>query len=202
LGGKLFIIYGMLLMLSAFLKDMALWLFVMISGTVILLVILTVYSYLIWKTDPHRQGNSSGTVSSGSGILPILFAITLGMILLFAGIYAYLFRSTISTIEMNHRAQQVVISMGKGDFETAETHFDSKMLKGLPPAKLKNVWGSLVAEEGPYQKINNTRVQRLFPLPFTIIHVNTQLKNSSMDIKVVFSRSGKISGLWVSPVQS
>lgn len=54
LAGWLFVLLGLLTILSTFAANETLWLWVLMGGVLGLLVISTVYSYTVWKDDPAR----------------------------------------------------------------------------------------------------------------------------------------------------
>lgn len=57
LGGKLFILLGLLMMVSMFLLSPDSWVYVIVGGTFALVGVLMVYSYLVWRQDPKVQGS-------------------------------------------------------------------------------------------------------------------------------------------------
>ncbi len=52
LAGWLFVLLGLLTILSTFAANETLWLWVMLGGVLVMLVVVTVYSYKVWKDDP------------------------------------------------------------------------------------------------------------------------------------------------------
>lgn len=54
LAGRLFILMGLIMIGSMFMQG-ALWVWVMMGGLMIMLVVLMAYSYIVWKDDPNRQ---------------------------------------------------------------------------------------------------------------------------------------------------
>lgn len=52
LGGKLFVLLGLLFIASALLFQGAAWIFWLVGSTLAMVVVLTIYSYYIWKDDP------------------------------------------------------------------------------------------------------------------------------------------------------
>ena len=58
LGGKLMILQGIICIVSKLLFPSEVWIYVLLSGIIILLIITTVYSYFIWKSDPNTHTRS------------------------------------------------------------------------------------------------------------------------------------------------
>ncbi|MGB1250153.1 MAG: SdpI family protein [Candidatus Promineifilaceae bacterium] len=55
LGGKLFVVLGLLFMVSAIVITGELWAYLIVVGSLGITAFLTVYSYMVWKTDPNVQ---------------------------------------------------------------------------------------------------------------------------------------------------
>lgn len=94
-------------------------------------------------------------------------------------------------------AEQFVQQLAKGDFSAAGKEFDVTMRHALPTAKLKQTWESLLANVGALKKQLNTRTQRLGE--YEAVLVTCQFEKANCDVKVVFNRSKKISGLFFLP---
>ncbi len=56
LGGRLFIATGLLMVLSAFITPIGFWVYFLIGSLLLLILILVVYSYQVWRQDPAVQG--------------------------------------------------------------------------------------------------------------------------------------------------
>lgn len=52
LGGKLFVLLGLLFIASAILFQGSAWIFWLVGSTLAMVVVLSIYSYYIWKDDP------------------------------------------------------------------------------------------------------------------------------------------------------
>ncbi len=55
LGGRLFVLLGIALVLTALLGNGALSTVLIVGGLVLIAVVVIVYSYLIWRVDPAKQ---------------------------------------------------------------------------------------------------------------------------------------------------
>lgn len=91
--------------------------------------------------------------------------------------------------------RELVESLVKEDFAAITLDFDSKMASLLPPGKLKEAWDLTIGQFGPFVKQLAVRTERYWK--FTAVIVTCEFARSKLDIKVTFSRSGKISGLWI-----
>ena len=69
----------------------------------------------------------------------------------------------------------------------------------LPSDKLRGAWESLIAEAGAF--VEQVGIRREQVSPYTVVFATCRFAKSTMDIKVVFSVTGQVSGLWVVPSQ-
>lgn len=189
LGGKLAILLGVIAALGAFMDDMCLWLVLLIAETIVITAILMVYSYLVWRADPARGGSASEPKWMVPASILLVIALAVGMV--------HASQKRPSPVDIVARAQEVVQSMANGDFAGAEKYFDARMKQALPPGKLQSVWQSLVEQNGPFKKVRGTRTECCWP--FRSVYVTCRFRDCKLDLKVVFSPSGQVSGLWVVP---
>jgi len=94
-------------------------------------------------------------------------------------------------------AEEFVSQLAQGDFVAAVEHFDDVMRGAMGPDKLKATWESLEKKAGPFKK--TVRVRKDMQGNYHIVYVTGEFAKGPLDIKVVFSRSGEISGLWFLP---
>lgn len=92
-------------------------------------------------------------------------------------------------------ARELVESLVREDFAAVAQDFDSEMAAALAPEKLKEAWDLTTGQFGPFVKQIDTRIERYWK--FTAVIVTCEFARSKLDIKVTFSRSGKISGFWI-----
>ena len=59
LGGVLFMVEGVLIAVGAIAFPGTLWVYLLIGSIVVLLVTVTVYSYVVWKGDPERTSSDT-----------------------------------------------------------------------------------------------------------------------------------------------
>jgi len=86
----------------------------------------------------------------------------------------------------------------KGQFKETTQNFDKTMKKALRPKKLAKAWNETTANAGPFEKKLGTRSDKY--LWSDIIYVTCQFQEGPLDIKVVYDKHKKISGLWLVPV--
>ena len=69
------------------------------------------------------------------------------------------------------------------------------MRAAMPPVKLAALWKDLADAGGRYQgRSDDTQLE---PVPdFTCIYVTCRWERQQADLKIVFDKSGRISGLW------
>lgn len=99
--------------------------------------------------------------------------------------------------EITSHAKEVVTLLASENFEKATQYFDDTMKKGLPPAKLREVWSNVTSRIGPFQRQAELRSET--SEGFSIIFVTSEFENASLDIKLVFNESGHIAGLFFVP---
>jgi len=79
------------------------------------------------------------------------------------------------------------------------SHYDATMAQALPPEKLKTVWEGLLTKTGTFKEIKGTRSSQYGE--FEIVFVTCDFTSGPLDIKFVFNRESKISGMWFVPTQ-
>ena len=94
-------------------------------------------------------------------------------------------------------AEGMVDSMAKGDFASATKDFDATMKTAMSAEKLGQTWSQLTAQTGAFKSRTGSR--EVQEAGFQIIYVACQFEKTMLDIKVVFNKDGKISGLWFVP---
>lgn len=97
-------------------------------------------------------------------------------------------------------AQAFVEQMAKGDFAAATSSFDSAMKSAAPEATLKGIWGQLIAKMGAYQKQVGSHTGEV--QGYQVVFITTQFEQGTIDIRVVFDKQGKISGMQFVPAGS
>jgi len=97
-------------------------------------------------------------------------------------------------------AKAFVQQLDAGEFGAAAARFGPVMVKAMPPAKLRKVWGLLTDQVGPLQQI--TAVRQETAGPYRAAFVTSQFERATIDVKVVFDAEDRITGLWFLPGES
>jgi hypothetical protein len=96
-------------------------------------------------------------------------------------------------------ANGLVASLAAGKPVDAEAHFDATMKAALTPAKLDEVWRSIVTQYGSYQKI--TEASTTQEAGYRVVYLWTKFERGMVTTKVVFGASGEVAGLFFLPVR-
>jgi uncharacterized protein len=105
--------------------------------------------------------------------------------------------TTLSESEVVTIAETLVDDMARGDFAAATTRFDDVMKRALTEILLAGSWRSMEQQLGAFQKRVSTRVE--VSGVYRVAYVTTRFASATMVVKVVFARTGKISGLFFTP---
>ncbi|MDD5349575.1 MAG: protein kinase [Chthoniobacteraceae bacterium] len=95
------------------------------------------------------------------------------------------------------RAKAFVDLLAKGDFAKAHSEFDATMSAAMSEQMLATVWAQLETTGGKYQGHDAPRLEVF--RGFTIVYVPCQWERARLDLKVVYDKAGKVTGLWVVP---
>jgi dienelactone hydrolase len=97
-------------------------------------------------------------------------------------------------------AQQLVADLHAGQFDAAESRFDSTMQAQLPADKLRDIWATLELQAGAFQQVLGTRTERV--QQYDAVYVTTAFEKQPIDIKIVFDAQGQVAGLFFAPAAS
>jgi dienelactone hydrolase len=100
---------------------------------------------------------------------------------------------------LEDHARAFVAALARGDYAAAGQDFDEAMRKAMPADKLERFWKSLAAQGGPFQKVLTARAEAVDP--YTRVHVVCQFEKVRFDVRVVYDRDRKVTGLNVLPVE-
>lgn len=87
----------------------------------------------------------------------------------------------------------------RGSFDEAAERFDPIMARAMPPPALEKFWSKILTQNGPFQARGDTRVEKTQDLEVVVIGCRFAL--SSMALKFSVGRHGKISGMFVVPIE-
>ena len=90
-----------------------------------------------------------------------------------------------------------VQTLAKGDFKAAEADFTDQMKQAAPPAKLGEVWQSLISQAGAFQDTGDSKT--VVQNGFTTVVVKTDFKSQAVGIAVTFDSANRIAGMHLVP---
>ncbi len=96
-------------------------------------------------------------------------------------------------------AQAVIDNLIAGQYEAAAVDFTDEMLAALPPAKLQEVWESLIAQVGPYQQQVTVTSQNVEG--YTVFVFTLQFERALLDVQLSISTDGEVAGSYIRPNQ-
>jgi uncharacterized protein len=97
------------------------------------------------------------------------------------------------------KAKAFVTAQAKGDFAAAMKDFDDVMHKASPADKMETAWKLVEKQAGPFRKQLETRQEKTGK--YDIVYVTCQFEKTSLDVRVVFTGEGQITGYSFRPVQ-
>jgi dienelactone hydrolase len=92
-------------------------------------------------------------------------------------------------------ATDLIDRLAKGDFQAAASNFAGVMRTMAPPEKLSEIWTSLQAQMGPYERRTDVRTQKQDS--YETVLVTTEFQRSTVDFKVLVDVDGKIAGFFI-----
>lgn len=95
------------------------------------------------------------------------------------------------------RARAFIEQLRAGEYDAAVKGFDAVMTAAMPADKLRDAWQSLSAESGALQEI--VSVTTVAKGKFDIAVVTCRFEKNQLDVKVVYDKDGRVSGLWFAP---
>lgn len=104
-----------------------------------------------------------------------------------------------SSLDLGGEARELVESLSAGDYSAVLEEFDATMLEAMPAETLRQAWESLLEQEGAFQSIAGSRVERAGG--YEAVFVTCCFEKASIDIKVVYDMDRKVTGLFFVPVR-
>ena len=206
LGGKLCMLYGLAVIVGGLLLgNNAAYLLIIVGGLAVV-VFVVMYSYVIWKSDPNKI-LADGEVASGSGggTKKAIIAIALASVALAAVVlYVEMRMQPPSHVipppspaksSPTQLAYGMIDSMARGDFASATRDFDAPMKAAMSVERLSQVWSQLTAQAGAFKSRDGSREAQ--EAGSHSVYVTCRFEKANWVIKVVVSRSGRVSGLWL-----
>ncbi len=96
-------------------------------------------------------------------------------------------------------ATELIDRLAKGDFQAATSNFANVMRNMAPPEKLSEIWTSLQAQMGPYERRTGVRTQKQDA--YEMVLVTTEFQRDTVDFKVLVDSEGMIAGFFIAGVK-
>lgn len=95
------------------------------------------------------------------------------------------------------KARRFLDTMSRGDYQAATADLDETMLKLFGPAQMAEFWQEMPKRLGVFMRQTSARRESL--PPYDIVLVGCDFDKTSLDARVVFDKSGRISGFQFVP---
>jgi len=203
LAGKLFVTAGIIMILGKWMNDMMMWVGLMATELIIIMVICYIFSYKIWQLDPSKHAEIITDQEDTELHMKTQMRegmITKTTIMLLVVAFLIFFTAGIANRpapELEKAGVSFVQNVTQGKYTEAEQLFDDTMKNALPPEKLQETWGKVETDKGKF--VSQTDVRSSSMWPYRMVYVGCQFEQAKMVVKVVFDKTGKITGLWISP---
>lgn len=100
-------------------------------------------------------------------------------------------------LDLTELAKKHVDAMARGDFAGVFKSFDPAMKSALPQDKLQITWSVLNDQVGGYKRQIGTRTETVEQ--YDVVYVTCEFERASINIKIVFNKTGQIAGLFFLP---
>jgi|SRR5829696_7966077 len=97
--------------------------------------------------------------------------------------------------KLNTEGNEAIELMVKGDFEMLYSRLNEATQKDLPAEKLKQFWGSVVAEAGQFQKVLKSEVKE--GAKNSVVYLKCQFEKGTLYFRFGINSEHKISGISV-----
>ena len=102
-----------------------------------------------------------------------------------------------SSGSVRNLARKIIILLNEGQFNEAESNFDSTMKKAAPEDNLRLMWSFLIEQTGPLKEELGDTI--LTYKGYTVVTVTCSFTKSDQDIRIVFDNENKVAGLFIDP---
>lgn len=100
------------------------------------------------------------------------------------------------------QAQDFVDALAAGEFDKAVGGFDDTMTKAMPAAQLKTTWATVETQAGKFQKRRSSRIEKAKVKDYDIVFVTCDFEKAALDVKIVYTSDGKVTGLFFTPAKT
>ena len=102
--------------------------------------------------------------------------------------------------DLESAAKTFVTLLRDGKYAEATQMFDPQMAAAFPTSKMQATWEGLVQQAGAFKEIKGVKMAD--EGGYRIAYVTCDFAQTPLDLKVVFGKDGRISGLWFVPAGS
>jgi pimeloyl-ACP methyl ester carboxylesterase/nicotinamidase-related amidase len=104
---------------------------------------------------------------------------------------------------LEDKAREFVEQLVARDFDKAVADFDATMQKVMPAKTLGETWKAIEAQAGKFQKSRGIRTEstKVKDAEVKTVFVTCEFEKASLDVKVVYTSDGKVTGLFFAPAQ-
>jgi hypothetical protein len=95
--------------------------------------------------------------------------------------------------------QEFVAFLERGEYAAAVKRFDAVMTRVMSPEQLEEAWKSVLGSAGPLQAQIAARMERAGK--FDVVLVTCRFEKGTLDVKVVFDKARRVTGLWFAPAE-
>jgi len=94
-------------------------------------------------------------------------------------------------------ARELVQNLVRGDFTAATQGFDQRMADALPSAKLAQVWRSVVAQVGAFDRVVSARTEKV--QGYDVVTLTCAFAHARLDVRVAVDSASRVAGLFFLP---
>lgn len=94
-------------------------------------------------------------------------------------------------------ARSIISSLAAGNFAAVVERFDSTMQRVMPEPQLAETWDALVGQVGTFTSQGQATPDRV--QGFDRVTVASTFARATLDVRIVFNRTGQVTGLWFVP---
>lgn len=95
-----------------------------------------------------------------------------------------------------HRAESVLVLLSQGNYASITSLFDDQLRAQLSSSALKNMWQKIQSQYGDFQKASTPQLETLND--FSVTATLCSFAEADLLLKLVFTPSGEISGIFMS----
>jgi hypothetical protein len=106
--------------------------------------------------------------------------------------------SDLSSDDMEASARAMTDLLRQKRFDLVGSKFNDRMKSAMPPDKLDASWSHVIMHLGQFKSI---KLARKDP-EFDMVDIRCEFEHGEATVRIAFDPSGKVSGLWMLPVQS